>query len=168
MFGKNLVWLVIQEEADRREAERLQAEQAKEALDERRYQERLEQERQDHELALRLAQESNGQIEESPPMIRKYEFDCFKYCCPAFSVLLVAIKMITISTFCTSLATGRMHPLFSVLLRRTVHMYIVVAAQYQCFLFPWFSGGMDSARQSFKLNRYNFTMMKTNIDLANY
>ncbi|KAJ3665011.1 hypothetical protein Zmor_000532 [Zophobas morio] len=62
-----------QEEADRREAERLQAEQAKEALDERRYQERLEQERQDHELALRLAQESNGQIEESPPMIRKSE-----------------------------------------------------------------------------------------------
>lgn len=38
----------------------------------RRYQEQLEQERQDHELALRLAQESNGQLEESPPMIRKY------------------------------------------------------------------------------------------------
>ncbi|XP_063909562.1 myosin heavy chain 95F isoform X1 [Zophobas morio] len=64
-----------QEEADRREAERLQAEQAKEALDERRYQERLEQERQDHELALRLAQESNGQIEESPPMIRNGGMD---------------------------------------------------------------------------------------------
>lgn len=32
----------------------------------------MEQERQDRELALRLAQESNGQVEESPPMIRKY------------------------------------------------------------------------------------------------
>ncbi|XP_008201419.1 myosin heavy chain 95F isoform X1 [Tribolium castaneum] len=59
-----------QEEADRRTAELLQAQQAKDELDERRYQEQLEQERQDHELALRLAQESNGQLEESPPMIR--------------------------------------------------------------------------------------------------
>ncbi|EEZ98246.1 myosin heavy chain 95F isoform X2 [Tribolium castaneum] len=62
-----------QEEADRRTAELLQAQQAKDELDERRYQEQLEQERQDHELALRLAQESNGQLEESPPMIRKSE-----------------------------------------------------------------------------------------------
>ncbi|XP_044259516.1 myosin heavy chain 95F isoform X1 [Tribolium madens] len=59
-----------QEETDRKTAELLQAQQAKDAMDERRYQEQLEQERQDHELALRLAQESNGQLEESPPMIR--------------------------------------------------------------------------------------------------
>jgi myosin-6 len=62
-----------QEEADRKTAELLQAQQEKDAIDERRYQEQLEQERQDHELALRLAQESNGQLEESPPMIRKSE-----------------------------------------------------------------------------------------------
>ncbi|XP_044259519.1 myosin heavy chain 95F isoform X2 [Tribolium madens] len=62
-----------QEETDRKTAELLQAQQAKDAMDERRYQEQLEQERQDHELALRLAQESNGQLEESPPMIRKSE-----------------------------------------------------------------------------------------------
>lgn len=49
----------------------LQAQQEKELEEERRYQEQLEQERQDHELALRLAQESNGQLEESPPLIRK-------------------------------------------------------------------------------------------------
>lgn len=41
--------------------------------EERLFQEQIEQERQDRELALRLAQESNGQLEESPPMIRKYD-----------------------------------------------------------------------------------------------
>lgn len=50
----------------------MQAQQERDAQEERKYQEQLEQERQDHELALRLAQESNGQIEESPPLIRKY------------------------------------------------------------------------------------------------
>lgn len=41
--------------------------------EERLYQDQIEQERQDRELALRLAQESNGQLEESPPMMRKYD-----------------------------------------------------------------------------------------------
>lgn len=63
-----------QEEEDRKAAELLHAQQEKDARDERRYHQQLEQERQDHELALRLAQESNGQLEESPPMIRKYDF----------------------------------------------------------------------------------------------
>ncbi|VEN38644.1 unnamed protein product [Callosobruchus maculatus] len=62
-----------QEEADRLLAEELQKQQEKLAQDERKYQEQLEQERQDRELALRLAQETNGQVEESPPLIRKYD-----------------------------------------------------------------------------------------------
>lgn len=49
----------------------MQAQQERELQEERRYQEQLEQERQDRELALRLAQESNGQLEDSPPLIRK-------------------------------------------------------------------------------------------------
>ena len=36
-----------------------------------KYREQREQERHDHELALRLAQESNEQLEESPTMLRK-------------------------------------------------------------------------------------------------
>lgn len=43
----------------------------KEAMEENRYRELLEQERRDHELAVRLAQESNGQVEDSPPPIRR-------------------------------------------------------------------------------------------------
>ncbi|XP_060526267.1 myosin heavy chain 95F isoform X2 [Cylas formicarius] len=62
-----------QEEADRKIALELQLQQQKVEQEERRYQEQLEQERQDRELALRLAQESNGQIEESPPLARKSE-----------------------------------------------------------------------------------------------
>ena len=55
----------------------LKAQREKEAEEERRLQQQLEQERQDHELATRLANESNGQLEESPPTIRKYEFRTF-------------------------------------------------------------------------------------------
>lgn len=61
----------VKEEEDRKAALELQAQQERELQEERRYQEQLEQERQDRELALRLAQESNGQLEESPPLIRK-------------------------------------------------------------------------------------------------
>ncbi|OAD53874.1 Myosin heavy chain 95F [Eufriesea mexicana] len=42
----------------------------KEAMEENKYRELLEQERRDHELAVRLAQESNGQVEDSPPPVR--------------------------------------------------------------------------------------------------
>lgn len=49
----------------------LQKQKDKEAEEERKLQQQLEQERQDHELAVRLAQESNGQLEESPPLSRK-------------------------------------------------------------------------------------------------
>lgn len=59
-----------QEQADRRLAQELQQQQEKMEQEERQYQEQLEQERQDRELALRLAQESNGQLEESPPLVR--------------------------------------------------------------------------------------------------
>lgn len=69
----------MQEEEDRKAALELQAQQEKESQEERRYQEQLEQERQDRELALRLAQESNGQLEESPPLIRKLVSYCFYF-----------------------------------------------------------------------------------------
>ncbi|CAH0558642.1 unnamed protein product [Brassicogethes aeneus] len=62
-----------QEEHYRQHAAELQSQQ-KEIDDEVRvYQEQLEQERQDRELALRLAQESNGQVEDSPPVFRRLE-----------------------------------------------------------------------------------------------
>lgn len=61
-----------QEEEDRRAALVLQAQLEKEAKDDAKYRQQLEQERRDHELALRLASESNGQVEDSPPVIRKY------------------------------------------------------------------------------------------------
>lgn len=41
-------------------------------MEESKYRELLEQERRDHELAVRLAQESNGQVEDSPPPVRRY------------------------------------------------------------------------------------------------
>ncbi|KAL5282800.1 MYO6 family protein [Megaselia abdita] len=62
-----------QEDEDRRAALALQAQMEKEAQDDAKYRQQLEQERRDHELAMRLASESNGQVEESPPMIRKSE-----------------------------------------------------------------------------------------------
>lgn len=49
----------------------MQAQQEKEAIEEQLFRDQLEQERHDHELALRLAQESNGQIEDSPPLSRR-------------------------------------------------------------------------------------------------
>lgn len=61
-----------QEEEDRRAALALQEQLEKEAKDDAKYRQQLEQERRDHELALRLANESNGQVEDSPPVIRKY------------------------------------------------------------------------------------------------
>lgn len=56
-----------QEEEDRKAAAVLQAQLEKEALENTRYREQLEQERRDHELALRLAQETNDQLEEMSP-----------------------------------------------------------------------------------------------------
>lgn len=49
----------------------LKAQLEKEAMEETRYRELLEQERRDHELAVRLAQESNGQVEDSPLPARR-------------------------------------------------------------------------------------------------
>ncbi|KFB38085.1 AGAP000776-PA-like protein [Anopheles sinensis] len=64
---------VRQEDEDRLAALALQAQLVKEAQEDIQYRQLLEQERRDHELALRLAQESNGQVEESPPALRKSE-----------------------------------------------------------------------------------------------
>lgn len=67
------------EEEDRRAALLLQAQLEKEAQEDTKYRQLMEQERRDHELALRLAQESNGQIEESPQMSRKYVEEFLKF-----------------------------------------------------------------------------------------
>lgn len=50
----------------------MKAQLEKEAKEDSENREQLEQERRDHELALRLAQESNGQVEENLPILRKY------------------------------------------------------------------------------------------------
>ena len=50
----------------------------KEAQEDNAYRQQLEQERRDHELAILLAQESNGQVEDSPPLMRKYVL-CLMY-----------------------------------------------------------------------------------------
>ncbi|XP_076277428.1 myosin heavy chain 95F jaguar isoform X2 [Lasioglossum baleicum] len=62
-----------QEKEDQKAAAVLQAQLEKEALEENKFRELLEQERRDHELAVRLAQESNGQVEESPLPVRRSE-----------------------------------------------------------------------------------------------
>lgn len=42
----------------------------KEAKEDNQYRQQLEQERRDHELALRLAEESNSQVDDSPLLMR--------------------------------------------------------------------------------------------------
>lgn len=59
------------EELDRSAAQQLQEQLEREAQEDAKYRQQLEQERRDHELALRLAQESNGQVDDSPPLARK-------------------------------------------------------------------------------------------------
>lgn len=56
-----------QDEEDKKVAAALQAQLEKEASEDAHYREQLEQERRDHELALRLAQETNDQLEEMSP-----------------------------------------------------------------------------------------------------
>lgn len=51
---------------------RLKAQLEREAQEDNQYRQQLEQERRDHELAMRLAQETNGQVEDSPLLMRKY------------------------------------------------------------------------------------------------
>lgn len=60
-----------------------QAQLEKEAEEDNQYRQQLEQERRDHELAMRLAQESNSQVDDSPLLMRKYEtfsVQIFIYC----------------------------------------------------------------------------------------
>nr|XP_033326319.1 myosin heavy chain 95F isoform X2 [Megalopta genalis] len=59
-----------QEKEDQKAAAVLQAQMEKEEFEENKYRELLEQERRDHELAVRLAQESNGQVDDSPLPVR--------------------------------------------------------------------------------------------------
>jgi len=66
-----------QEEEDRKAALALQKQLEKEAQEDNAYRQQLEQERRDHELAIRLANESNGQVDDSPPLARKYEIFYF-------------------------------------------------------------------------------------------
>lgn len=48
------------------------------------FREQMEQERRDHELALRLAQETNGQVEDLSPPTRRY---VFTYYCLASTLM---------------------------------------------------------------------------------
>lgn len=52
----------------------------KEAMLDSQFREQLEQERRDHELALRLAQETNGQVEDLSPPSRRYELSLWADC----------------------------------------------------------------------------------------
>lgn len=62
-----------QEEEDMKTAAVIQLQLEKEALENTRYREQLEQEKRDHELALRLASETNEQVDDiSPPTNRRY------------------------------------------------------------------------------------------------
>ncbi|XP_044756073.1 myosin heavy chain 95F isoform X3 [Coccinella septempunctata] len=67
--------IFCEEEAEAKLAQEHKERLEKEALEEKLYLERVEQERQDHELAFRLAQESDGQLEESPPLTRNSGVD---------------------------------------------------------------------------------------------
>lgn len=62
-----------QKEEDKRTAKILQAQIEKEALEDAHFREQMEQERRDLELALRLAQETNGQVEDVSPPARRSE-----------------------------------------------------------------------------------------------
>ncbi|XP_031632480.1 myosin heavy chain 95F isoform X3 [Contarinia nasturtii] len=64
-----------QEDEDLRAAVALQAQLEKEAQEDNEYRQQLEQERRDHELALRLAQETNSQVEDSPLLMRNDRSD---------------------------------------------------------------------------------------------
>lgn len=52
----------------------------KEAEEDSQYRQQLEQERRDHELALRLAEETNGQVDDSPMLMRKYVDSLYFIC----------------------------------------------------------------------------------------
>ncbi|KAM7361300.1 myosin heavy chain 95F jaguar isoform 1-T1 [Cochliomyia hominivorax] len=85
-----------QEEEDRKAALALQAQLEKEAQDDAKFRQQLEQERRDHELALRLASESNGQVEDSPPVIRNGQME---------ATLMGQNKLISLTRGVSSLAS---------------------------------------------------------------
>ncbi|XP_075971865.1 myosin heavy chain 95F jaguar [Anticarsia gemmatalis] len=60
------------EEADRQAALKLQIQLEEAAKQDQENRERLEQERRDHEMAVRLAKETNGHVEGSPPQLRSF------------------------------------------------------------------------------------------------
>lgn len=60
------------EEQDRLSAQNLQKQLEEAARAEQEDRERLEQERRDHEMAVRLAKETNGHVEGSPPQLRSF------------------------------------------------------------------------------------------------
>ncbi|XP_035438425.2 myosin heavy chain 95F isoform X2 [Spodoptera frugiperda] len=61
------------EEQDRLAALKLQKQMEEAAKADQENRERLEQERRDHEMAVRLAKETNGHVEGSPPQLRRSE-----------------------------------------------------------------------------------------------
>ncbi|XP_037884641.1 myosin heavy chain 95F isoform X2 [Glossina fuscipes] len=91
---------VQQEEEDRKAALALQAQLEKDAQDDAKYRRQLEQERRDHELALRLANESNSQVEDSPPVIRNGQSE---------ATLVGANKLISFTRGVTTFASRFLH-----------------------------------------------------------
>ncbi|XP_068631388.1 myosin heavy chain 95F isoform X2 [Battus philenor] len=63
---------IRQEERDRLAALKLQEQMEEAAKADEENRERLEQERRDHEMAMRLAEETNGHVEGSPPQLRSF------------------------------------------------------------------------------------------------
>ncbi|CAG9132124.1 unnamed protein product [Plutella xylostella] len=61
-----------QQEKERQQALQLQAQLEAAERDHQQDRERLEQERRDHEMAVRLAKETNGHVEGSPPQLRSF------------------------------------------------------------------------------------------------
>lgn len=87
-----------QEEEDRKTAATLQAAHEKQAVEDQIFREQLEQERHDHELALRLAQESNGQIEDSPPTSRRSGY-LYIYQCYTFNIIISEYRVLQYQLF---------------------------------------------------------------------
>lgn len=75
----------------------------KEVQQDSQYRQQLEQERRDHEMALRLARESNGQVEDSPPLVRKYvmSFYCRTRCIKTKEIRIFLPKFSEIDCFFT-------------------------------------------------------------------
>lgn len=65
----------------------------KEIEEDSQYRHQLEQERRDHELAVRLAEETNGQVDDSPLLMRKY-VGVFSFILALTNVCLIFVRLL--------------------------------------------------------------------------